>query len=289
MSKEPIGALVRALLDDGAVRLVLVEATAPARHTRKIHELSPDAARLGAEAVVAAALSAAHIKGEERLTLQLQASAPAASFYADIDAEGALRVRVSPTDLTLSRGRITGQLLAIKSLGRQELYRGVTDVPDCTIEEALVAHLETSAQVHDVLRIGVRQDEDGEILQAGGLLVERLPEEADHPSLSPEDFETRYAWVREADIFQLLTQLAFGSLGDRPLRVLESRALVWRCQCSRHRVEAILLSLGADELLDMAEQDHGAEVRCDFCNTAYRFDEAELRALQATLRQEPAR
>ncbi|MEN0062633.1 MAG: Hsp33 family molecular chaperone HslO [Myxococcota bacterium] len=285
MSQEPTGVLVRALLDEGAVRLVLVEATAPARHTRTAHKLSADAARLGAEAVVAAALNAAHIKGEEQLTLQLQAESPKASFYADIVADGALRVRVTPPDLTLEGGRLTGQLLVIKSLGRQELYRGISAVPDSTIEQALATHLETSAQVHDVLRIGVRQSADGEILQAGGLLIERLPEEPDHPSLSAEEFEQRYAWVREADIAKLLTQLAFGSLGEQALKVLDSRPLVWRCRCSRERVEAILAGLGIGELSDMAQTDGQAEVSCDFCNTTYRFDEADLNGLIASLRQ----
>lgn len=283
MSRPPTGVLVRALLDDGAVRLVLVEATAPARETRRIHGLGPHAARLGAEAAVAAALNAAHIKGEEQLSFQLQAESPRASFYADVTPDGALRVRVAPSDLVLEDGVLTGQLMAIKALGQRELYRGITDVPGTTIERALAAHLETSSQVHDVLRIGVRQDADGEILQAGGLLLERLPDEPRHPSLEPEEFEDRYGWVREADVLQLLTQLAFGSLGDQPLKVLESTPLTWTCRCSRDRVEAILAALGPDELLDMAERDHGAEVSCDFCNTTYALSEAELRALRERL------
>ncbi|MEM6929167.1 MAG: Hsp33 family molecular chaperone HslO [Myxococcota bacterium] len=284
MTQPSTGALVRALLDDGAVRLILVEATAPARETRRLHGLGPGAARLGAEAAVATALNAAHIKGDEQLSLQLQSGEPRASFYADIVANGDLRVRVTPSDITLDGGRVTGQLLAIKSLGRRELYRGITEVPGTTIEQALATHLATSVQVHDVLRIGVRQDADGEILQAGGLLLERLPEESDHPSLAPEVFEDRYGWVREADVLKLLSQLAFGALGDQPLRVLENTRLTWRCRCSRDRVEAILLALGPDELLDMAERDHGAEVGCDFCNTTYTFDEAEVRALGERLR-----
>ncbi|MEO0603681.1 MAG: Hsp33 family molecular chaperone HslO [Myxococcota bacterium] len=284
MTQPSTGALVRALLDDGAVRLILVEATAPARETRRVHGLGPDAARLGAEAAVATALNAAHIKGEEQLSFQLQAEAPRASFYADIVANGDLRVRVAPPEITLDGGRVTGQLLAIKSLGRRELYRGITEVPGTTIEEALATHLATSAQVHDVLRIGVRQDDDGEILQAGGLLLERLPEESDHPSLAPEAFEERYGWVRDADVLELLSQLAFGTLGDQPLQVLENTRLTWACRCSRHRVESLLLALGPDELLDMAERDHGAQVTCDFCNTTYAFDEAEVRALRERLR-----
>jgi len=271
--------LVRGLIDGGAVRLILVEATAPARHTRLVHGLGTDAARLGAEALLAAALNAAHIKGEEQLSLPLLGESPRASCYADVTSAGAVRARVTPSDLQLDHGRLSGHMLAIKSLGHQELYRGITEVAGTTIEQALAEHLEQSAQVHDVLRLGVRQDAEGEILQAGGLLLERLPEEPDHPSLGPDAFEARYGWVRDADIFELLTQTAFGSLGEAAVEVLDRTALRWTCRCSSERVQVALSTLGPDELRDMIERDGGAEVSCDFCSSVFRFDEAGLQAL----------
>ncbi len=284
---EPTGALVRAFLDDGAVRLLLVEATAPAEHTRQTHGLGPDAARLGAEAVVAAALNAAYVKGDEQLTFRVEGEAPRCAVYADVTAEGALRARVEPPDLALPDGRLQGFLIAIKSLGARELYRGVTAVPGTTLEAALAEHLDTSTQVQDVLRIGVRQGPDGGIQQAGGLLLERMPDERGHPSLEPEAFRTRYAWVGKADVFQLLTQLAFGSLGDRPLTVLESRPLVWRCRCSPERIRDVLGSLPATELQEMIHEDQGAEVTCNFCGRAYQFEEDALRDILEA--QDPAR
>lgn len=280
----PSGTLVRAFLDEGAVRLILVEAAALAEHTRIVHGLGPDAARLGAEALVAAALNAAHIKGEEKITLQLQGEHPRCSVYADVSTEGSLRARITPADLRLEAGRLRGVLVAVKSLGSRELYRGITSVADATIEEALSLHLETSSQVDDVLRIGVRQAEGGRVVQAGGLLLERLPEEPDHPSLDRDIFDARYGWVRGAEISQLLTQLAFGSLGDHPIHLLEHRALSWQCGCSRERLEATLIGLGAEALREMGSEDHGAEVQCNFCNQIYRFDEAELLSLAEACR-----
>ncbi|MBX2796229.1 MAG: Hsp33 family molecular chaperone HslO [Myxococcales bacterium] len=283
MSEPAVGALVRALLDDGAVRLLLVEATGPAEHTRQIHGLSRDAARLGAEAVVAAALNSAHVKGGEQMSLQLQGEQPRCAVYADVTADGQLRARITPTDLRLRKGRLDGTLLAVKSLDGRELYRGVTSVTDCSLEHALAQHLASSVQVDDVFRIGVRQDDEGRILQAGGLLLERLPApEVDAEGVSvlePEAFWDRYGWVRDADITQLLGSLAFGSLGDVPLRVLEQRTLRWQCRCSRDRIASVLRSLGPTEIRAMIDEDGGAEVVCHFCNTAYAFDVPELQAL----------
>ncbi len=278
------GVTARGLLHGGAVRLLLVEARGPAEHTRRVHGLGPDAARLGAQAVVAAALNAAYVKGEEQLTLQLQGEHPRCSVYADITAEGHLRARVTPADLHLGPdGALTGVLLVIKSLGHRQLYQGATEVRGVDLERALGEHLDSSAQLDDILRIVVRQAEDGEILQAGGFLLERLPDDPGHPSLDREGFERAFDWVRHADAAELLTGLAVGSLGDDALQLLESRALEWRCRCSRERVYATLVSLGADEVRAMLDEDGHAEVVCNFCGQAHHFDAGALREVLADL------
>ena len=48
---------------------------------------------------------------------------------------------------------------------------------------------------------------------------------------------------------------------------------------TRERLERVLISLGRDELSDMIEKEHGAELTCHFCNKKYSFSEAELKGL----------
>ena len=158
------------------------------------------------------------------------------------------------------------------------MYRGVTEVAG-SLEQALGHHLTTSTQVHAVLRLGCQIGADGEVRQAGGLLLERLPDEPGHPELSSDAFAERYAWVTDADLGHLLTQIAFGQLGGEKLDVLESHAITWRCRCSTERIEATLASLGKAALEEMIAEDHGAEITCNFCGTAYQVSEQRLREL----------
>ena len=51
------------------------------------------------------------------------------------------------------------------------------------------------------------------------------------------------------------------------------------CDCSRERLEQVLLSLGREEIEDMIQKDDGAELTCRFCNKKYRFSGEELTAL----------
>lgn len=280
MPPDTPGVVVRALTAGRAVRLLIVEAAGPAERTRRVHGLGTDAARLGAEALVAAALASGHLDDEEQLTLQIQGERPACAVYADVTGLGDLRVRVSPPDLHLGPGEpIEGLLLAIKHVADREMYRGITAIGGTTLERALAEHLGTSAQVDAVLRLGAWGDEDGRVRGAGGLVLERLPPEPDQPSLTPEAFAERFGWVATADLRELLVGLAFGRVGEDAVEVVERRPLTWKCRCSVEKIEDTLAALPRAELRAMVDEDHGAEVRCHFCSTVYTITEQRLRDL----------
>ena len=286
MSDEAKGMLVRGLLAGGAVRVLMVEATALAERTRERHGLLHDASELSARAIVSVALASAHIKGDEALVLQIQSTEPPLGLYADLTAEGALRARLTPPDLHLPDGRLHGMLLMVKHVRGREQYRGVTEIDGQPLEEALAAHLGRSDQVDAQLGLDVQRRPDGSVLRAAGYLLERLPTDADAPSLTVEAFDARYGWLKDADRAEVVRSLAFGGLGeDERVVVLEERELVWRCRCNVRRIEAMLVALGFDQLQEMADQDHGAEVTCHFCNQRWTLSEARLRELAAGIAQ----
>ncbi len=283
MEHEPTGWVVRGLLAGGAVRLLFVEAAEPAAHTQQCHELGEDAARFGAEVAVATALLGGQVKGEEQLTVQLQGDSPPLSAYADLTGEGALRVRITPSDLRRKESRLNGVMFVVKHVADREVWRGATGVDHDTVAGALSRHLGESAQVDAALGIAIHT-EDGKVVGAGGWLVERLPDDPDHPSITHEEFDARYGWLRTADAAEVFGRLHGGGLSaDDRVQILEQRPLVWRCRCSRPRIESMLLGLGPDELRDMADRDHGATVTCHFCQRVWKVDEARLRALEASI------
>ncbi len=276
MSDE--GSLVRAMAGAGAVRIVAVEARGPAQETARRHGLGPGAARIAADAVVAAALMSAHIKGSERMTLQLQGSAPRVAVFVEVDAEGRIRGRVTPPDATpRPDGGLSGILVAVKSDAEREMYRGATEV-EGTLEDALREHLGSSAQLDAVLRIRSEVDPSGEIRAARGVLVEKLPGHGRDRAMEVRAIGILEV-LRDRSAQEILDAVHDGRLLDEPIEVLERRPLVWACRCSRDKVERTLVALGTADLVQMAEEDRGAEVRCHFCNEVYRFTEAELRAL----------
>ena len=110
------------------------------------------------------------------------------------------------------------------------------------------------------------------------VLVEKFPGHAGDMALEVRAISVLEV-LRDRTTTEILEALDARELLGEPLEVLEWRSLRWQCRCSREKVEGTLVSLGRDEVLQMADEDHGAEVVCHFCNTAYRLSEAELRAL----------
>jgi molecular chaperone Hsp33 len=116
---------------------------------------------------------------------------------------------------------------------------------------------------------------------AGGLIVQLLPGASEAAIQSIENSAgmfmdisgTMKAYHLDGAVDQLLMHL-------QP-RVLERREVRYACDCSRERVERALITLGAEELTDMLQTQHGAQVDCHFCNKRYRFTEDELKTLLA--------
>jgi molecular chaperone Hsp33 len=273
----PAGVRIRGLVAGGAVRILLVEAHGPADEVRRRHALDARAARLTAETMVAAALLAAHLKGNESITVQIQGENPRISIYVDHTAEGDLRARTTPSH-PQGEGPLEGLMLTIKALDGREVYRGITPLHG-SIEAGLGQHLAESNQVDAILRLHVRVDPNGRVAAAGGVLFERLASEAGQPTLEPEAFEESLGDLRSVDAGALLTELAFGSLHGEPVNILEHQVLNWSCRCSRERVATMLLGLGEAEIRAMIAEDGGAEITCHFCNEVYRFDDRELAGL----------
>ena len=129
--------------------------------------------------------------------------------------------------------------------------------------------------------LGVRVDpHDGKVRAGGGLIVQPMP-------FCPDDvidnIQDRVPMVK-----MLAGMLDDGIELEASLKKIfdgidmtftETMEAGFRCDCTRERLERVLISLGRDELSDMIEKEHGAELTCHFCNKKYSFSEDELKGL----------
>jgi molecular chaperone Hsp33 len=273
----PEGRLIRALAQDQKLRVLAVVADQPVNDIVQRHELTGRAAQICAEGVVASLLMSAHIKGDERLMVQVVGEQPRFSFMADVRPDGRVRARLRPNRLPDGTG-LSGTLLAAKWLGQKEIYRGSASV-EKDWQGSMDRYLSDSQQSLGMVRLGAEIDESGRVVFASGLLIEAIG----GSGLTREEFETLVGPLRSADLGEVMTIFAFGQLQGAPIEVLEARAVVVNCGSTTPRIEAMLRSLGATELQSILEEQGQAEVTCDWCNDQVVIGPDRLRELIAEL------
>ena len=59
---------------------------------------------------------------------------------------------------------------------------------------------------------------------------------------------------------------------------MENKAVtpVYKCKCSKERMEKALISIGKEELQSLIDEQGAAEMCCQFCNNKYTFSKQEL-------------
>jgi molecular chaperone Hsp33 len=272
MPPASTGRLVRALAFDRKVRVLAVVAPGPCAELIERHSLSGTAAVLASEGLLASVLLSGQVKGEERITVEVQGEDPPFAFVADVWGEGPLRARFRPEHLS-GPASFRGYISAIRSLDGKERYRGVGAVEGERWEAAMQRFLQGSEGVDGRVRVLAELDEEGKPVFAAGLLVERFPD------CEAEAFAALFDEPMKGDFKAMMTAFAFGQLAGGELELLEARDLVFQCTCSAQRVRAMLKALGPIEVREMLEQNGGAEVSCHFCNEVYQVSGAELAEL----------
>ncbi|MFO7173412.1 MAG: Hsp33 family molecular chaperone HslO [Bacillota bacterium] len=289
--------LVRALSEDGLIRLLAAVTTETVEEARRRHDTWPVATAALGRALTAAALLGANLKGRETLALRIAGGGPLGTITAETDGEGNLRgyVHHPHVDLPLNaQGKLDvgaavgrqGQLVVIRDMGLKEPYVGSAPLVSGEIAEDLTRYLWTSEQTPSAVALGVLVAPEGRVQAAGGYLLQLMPAtREEHREQLEENIRNLGAVSSAIDAGMSPEEMAARVLAGFAYRILDKQPLRFRCRCSRERVAGVLVSLGAEELRRMEEEDGGAEVTCEFCGERYHFTGAEL----AALREEAAR
>lgn len=280
--------IVRATAAEGMVRAFAATTREMVSEARKVHNLSPLAAVALGRSMTAAAMMARSLNGErDTITLQLKGDGPLGGIIVVSDSESNVRGYVYTPQVYLplnNAGKFDvagaigkGYLNVIRDLGLKEPYIGYVKLVSGEIAEDIAYYYLLSEQVPSVVSLGVLVGKDESIISSGGYIIQLMPE-ADEAIISHLEQKIK-------DQPSVTSQLASGKLpediledllGELGLKINDRLPCSFKCNCSRERMERGLLSLGRDELQNMADEQHGAEVQCHFCNEKYNFTEQDL-------------
>jgi molecular chaperone Hsp33 len=280
--------LSRFVFEGAAVRGTRVRLSETSRAILAPHDYPPALARVLAELTGAAALLAAALKFDGRLSVQLVGEGPVRLIVVECNPVLALRataqwdegrVRALRDDATLDRlaGGPANARLAITLDPRDEgpMYQGIVALETASVATTIEHYLTTSEQVASKLALVASDDE------VAGVLLQRMP------SSGPSDDATWSRAIAALDKASSSDVIAAASgddglaslFADDELRVFRAVTPRFECSCSRRRVEGALRIAGRDEIeAALLERGH-VEVVCEFCGREYTFAPDEARAL----------
>ena len=283
---------ISTITKSGDIVCYVLDSTDIVACAEQIHETSAAVTAALGRLLTAASLMGARLKGEnDLLNLRLDGNGPAGSFMAISEPSGNVRgyVQNPVVELPLNkRGKLDvagvvgteGYLHVVRDFGTGEPYIGTTPIVSGEVAEDITHYYATSEQTPTVCALGVLVNTDLTVLCAGGFIAQLLPgarkEAIDMLENNVSTVPSITELLREGKTPEDIAGMV---LDGFEYEVLEWRTIEYCCNCSRERVERILITLGADDLEQMAQEQPVTEVDCHFCTKKYHFNSDQIRSL----------
>lgn len=281
--------LKRAISMDASAVSTVIDATDIVNEIEKIHKTSAVVSAGLGRLTIATSLIGYGLKGEnDSITLRMDGNGPTGALICVGDSYGNVKSYVSNpvVEIPLNKyGKLDvkgaigtdGTLSVIKDLGLKEPYSGTVPIVSGEVAEDVANYFATSEQTPTVCALGVLVNPDLTIKKAGGFLVQLLPFASEEVICAIEknikDIKPVTTMLEEGKTPEDIALMLLDGLTPN---LLDEATPKYQCDCSRERVQKALISLGREELTNMANEQEKTEVACHFCNKKYRFTKQDI-------------
>ncbi|MFA6595062.1 MAG: Hsp33 family molecular chaperone HslO [Bacilli bacterium] len=230
------------------------------------------------------------LKGNESVTVKVEGNGPIGLIMVDANPKGEVRAysqnphchfenpdthKLDVRNTVGNRGFIS----VIKDLKLKEPFIGTVPIISGEIAEDFAYYFNISEQIPSAVSLGVLVDEDSRAIHAGGFMVQLLPnaseEVIDKLEEKIKQLPPMSKLLSQGNTIEQIAKL----IGDETTTIIETLPLEFKCSCSKERFARGILSLGAEEIKQMIEEDKEARTICHFCGNEYYFPQNELNTI----------
>lgn len=281
--------VLKATAGNGQIRVFAATTQGLAETARRLHQTSPVVTQALGRLLTAGSLMGSMMKNaDELITLKIAGDGPLSGLLVTADAKGNVKGYPYVNDLhdtiesplPVSEAIGGGALNIMKDIGLKEPYVGYSPLISGELAEDLTYYYAQSEQIPTSVSLGVLLNDDGTVRQAGGFIIQLMPDTddevidaleaalADTPSLTKLLDEGKSLETIMEDLFKNLS-----------LKVNKTEITRFSCDCSRQRITKALTSIGKEDLIDMISDQEDIEINCDFCKEKYLFSTADLESI----------
>ena len=281
--------IVRASLANDSVRAFAISSTHLVAEARERHKTLPVVTAALGRLLSAGAIMGSMMKGDKDIvTISLKGDGSAGYITVTADSHGHVkgfpgnpnvdipRKYAGKLDVGAAVGR--GLLTVSYDFGLKEPYSGQVEIQTGEIAEDLAYYFTVSEQLPSAVGLGIMVDTDSSVKHAGGFIVQLLPD-------APEDV-IELLEKKLANLEPVTTMMEQGMAPEDMLlhifegvdiEFTERHDVEFYCDCSKEKVKRALDAINDKDLQDIVNDGEDIEVKCYFCNTAYKFSIADIK------------
>lgn len=276
--------IITAMAYDKKVRVYAALSTDTVNEAIRRHGLNLMAAMALGRLLTATAMMSSMSK-HESIVLSISTDASMKGVTAIADSKGKVKGYVHNNDYTtykedfssLGQLLMPGKLTIIKDMGLKEPYTGIIPLVSGEIAEDIAKYFTDSEQTPTACALGTYFNEEGELLAAGGFIIQVMP---DTDEVTLKELEQRIALVENVSklIYDLKTPESVLNFmfSDRNLEIMATEPLSFSCSCNKDDILNKLLTIDKEQLRDVAAQQSGIEAVCPYCNNHYNYDSKDI-------------
>ena len=285
--------VLRATAANGTIRAFAVKSTEIAEKSREIHGTLPVVTAAMGRLLSAGAMMGSMMKGDnDKLTLIVRGDGPIGQMTVTVDSHGNVkgfpanpyvdipRKYAGKLDVGAAVGK--GILSVSMDIGLREPYNGRVELQTGEIGDDIAYYYTVSEQTPSAVGLGVMVDTDTTVRHSGGFIIQLMPDASD------ETIETLEEKLESAEHVTSMMDRGMSPedilkyyLGDLNLVIADKEPVRFHCDCSKERVAGALATISTQDLKDIINDGEEIEVKCYFCNSAYKFDLSELEEIMA--------
>lgn len=301
------------LLSRGKFRAAVVHGTRLVNQMRANHGLGILETLILGHAYLAAALMGTTLKGKDRLTIGVDCDGPAKGYRVEAMAHGSIRgylkTDVIPVDSPLESfdtSPFVGKgVLTVTRYpeNAQRPFTGQIELTHGNLAQDLTRYYAVSEQTPTSVSLSIQFDAAGDVVGAGGLLIQALPASAravdlddddSQPQLAADGYERTVSRIEEIvkELPSLGTIFSEGMAGTEFIRrhfgefdpdVIGTRPVEFTCDCTGERFKRFVVALPEEELEDIRQNGpFPLVITCHNCNSEYRFSRDEVQSFSKT-------
>jgi molecular chaperone Hsp33 len=279
--------LQKAYCMNQTVRIYAAITTDIVKHAEEIFNLWPTSCSALGRTLTMAAIMSCTYKNDDYLTIKILGDGSIGKIIVGAN-DGKVRgfcenpgvdLRYNDGKQAVAKAVGAVQIEVIKDLHMRAPFSSSSEIISGEIAEDFTYYFAKSEQIPSPVGLGVLFDKESKVKAAGGFLIQVMP------GCKEEYLEKLEAKLSTLKSCSTMIDEGYSAediikeITDGDYQLLETKELKYECTCSKERFERGLLFLGKEELISILNEDHKAEINCNFCNKKYIFSENDLKSL----------